>query len=53
MSQPYYMAIRKTILSKLGGNRFITMTGAKHFGGLTEPGLQFDLPSDRRGQSIK
>ncbi|PSV31576.1 hypothetical protein C9J44_19790 [Photobacterium sp. GB-27] len=46
MSQPYYMAIAKTILSQLGGNRFITMTGAKHFVGLTEPGLQFDLPTD-------
>lgn len=46
MSQPYYMAIAKTILSKLGGNRFITMTGAKHFVGLSEPGLQFDLPTD-------
>lgn len=46
MSQPYYMVIAKTILSQLGGNRFITMTGAKHFVGLTEPGLQFDLPTD-------
>ncbi len=46
MSQPYYMEIAKTILSQLGGNRFITMTGAKHFVGLTEPGLQFDLPTD-------
>ncbi|WP_305840000.1 hypothetical protein [Photobacterium leiognathi] len=41
MSQPYYMEIAKTILNQLGGNRFITMTSAKHFVGLTEPGLQF------------
>lgn len=46
MSQSYYMEIAKTILSQLGGNRFITMTSAKHFVGLTEPGLQFDLPTD-------
>ncbi|WP_305810295.1 hypothetical protein, partial [Photobacterium kishitanii] len=39
-----YMDIAKTILGQLGGNRFITMTGAKHFVGIADPGLQFDLP---------
>ncbi|MCD9558319.1 hypothetical protein GRJ22_18270 [Photobacterium carnosum] len=39
-----YMDIAKIILGQLGGNRFITMTGAKHFVGIADPGLQFDLP---------
>lgn len=35
--------IANIILSQLGGNRFIAMTGAKNFVAL-ESGLQFDLP---------
>ena len=52
MSQPYYIEISQIILSLLGGNRFITMIGAKYFVGLIEPELQFDLSSNTR-QSIK
>jgi len=37
------MEIAKTILSQLGGNRLIAMTGAKNFVALAA-GLQFDLP---------
>lgn len=35
--------IANTILSQLGGNRFIAMTGAKNFMAL-QAGLQLDLP---------
>ena len=35
--------IANTILSQLGGNRFIAMTGAKNFMAL-QSGLQLDLP---------
>lgn len=35
--------IANTILSQLGGNRFIAMTGAKNFIAL-QSGLQLDLP---------
>ncbi|HAS6073671.1 hypothetical protein ACXHQB_23615 [Vibrio parahaemolyticus] len=35
--------IAKTILSQLGGGRFISMTGAKNMVAI-ENGLQFDLP---------
>jgi len=35
--------IAETILSQLGGRRFIAMTGAKNFMAL-KSGLQFDLP---------
>lgn len=46
MNNPdYYRAIAKTILSQLGGKRFIAMTGASQFVALDAPGLQFDLPS--------
>ena len=38
------MSIAKTILEQLGGNRFVTMTGAKHFGD-TGNGLAFQVPS--------
>ena len=41
----YYRTIAKTILGQLGGNRFITMTGARQFVALDSPGLQFDLPA--------
>lgn len=44
MSQPYYMNIARTILGQLGGNRFATMTGARKFVAISDPGLQFDLP---------
>lgn len=36
--------IAKTILSQMGGNRFIVMTGAKYFVAI-ENGLQFKLPA--------
>ncbi|WP_025154757.1 hypothetical protein [Morganella morganii] len=36
--------IATTILSQMGGNRFIAMTGAKHLGFITN-GLQFKLPA--------
>ncbi|WP_323086607.1 hypothetical protein [Providencia alcalifaciens] len=36
--------IATTILSQMGGNRFIVMTGAKHLG-FIENGLQFKLPA--------
>lgn len=35
--------IAETILSQIGGRRFITMTGAKNFVAINS-GLQFDLP---------
>lgn len=45
MSSPsYHMNIAKTILQQLGGQRFITMTGARNFVAFPAPGLQFDLP---------
>jgi len=37
------MEIAKTILEQLGGNRFIAMTGAKHFVG-SKDALSFRLP---------
>lgn len=39
------MQIANTILRQLGGNRFITMTGARDFLAI-DSGLQFKLPSD-------
>ncbi|HAT5579011.1 TPA: hypothetical protein SMT61_003561 [Proteus mirabilis] len=36
--------IATTILSQMGGNRFIVMTGAKYFVAI-ENGLQFKLPA--------
>lgn len=40
----YHMNIARTILQHLGGQRFITMTGARNFVAFPAPGLQFDLP---------
>ena len=37
--------VADTILEQLGGNRFIAMTGAKHFMG-GERSLQFNLPGN-------
>lgn len=45
-SSSYPLAIARTILGQLGGNRFISMTGARQFVALEVPGLQFDLPKD-------
>lgn len=45
-SSEYRLAIARTILGQLGGNRFISMTGARQFVALEAPGLQFDLPKD-------
>lgn len=42
----YQLAIARTILGQLGGNRFVAMTGARQFVALEAPGLQFDLPED-------
>ena len=36
-----YMDIAKIILGQLGGNRFITMTGAKHFVGIVGDLLRY------------
>ena len=38
------MSIAKEILSQLGGNRFVAMTGAKNFGD-TGNGLAFQIPA--------
>lgn len=38
------MQIAQTILAQLGGNRFITMTGAKYLVAI-DHGIQFQLPS--------
>lgn len=40
--------IAQTILTQLGGNRFITMTGAKYFTAV-ENGLQFRIPRAKGG----
>ncbi|UXI04734.1 hypothetical protein [Photobacterium sp. TY1-4] len=45
-SSSYRLAIARTILGQLGGNRFVAMTGARQFVALEAPGLQFDLPED-------
>ncbi|RWX52898.1 hypothetical protein [Photobacterium chitinilyticum] len=42
----YHLMVAKTILTQIGGQRFITMTGARQFIALDTPGLQFDLPCD-------
>lgn len=42
--QTQSQAIAETILSQLGGKRFIAMTGASMFLALSEGGLQFSLP---------
>lgn len=39
------MTVAETILQQLGGNKFITMTGAKNFVGRAN-GLSFKLPSN-------
>lgn len=44
------MQVAQTILSQLGGNRFIAMTGAKDFLG-SENSLQFRLPKIVNGIS--
>ncbi|RXJ72026.1 hypothetical protein CS022_18275 [Veronia nyctiphanis] len=41
----YNRTVARTILSQLGGNRFVAMTGARQFVALEAPGLQFDLPA--------
>ena len=38
--------IAVTILSQLGGNKFIAMTGAKQFASMKNGGLIFKLPSN-------
>jgi len=38
------MSVAKEILSQLGGNRFVSMTGAKNFGD-TGNGLAFQIPA--------
>lgn len=45
-SSSYRLAIARTIIGQLGGNRFVAMTGARQFVALEAPGLQFDLPED-------
>ncbi|WP_027188845.1 hypothetical protein [Desulfovibrio cuneatus] len=37
------MGTAGTVIEQLGGNKFVAMTGAKNFMGLSS-GLQFDLP---------
>jgi hypothetical protein len=44
--------IAKTILQQLGGDRFIRMTGAKHFTA-DDQSLTFKLASSRIGKYIK
>ncbi len=43
----YHQSVAQTVLSQLGGNRFITMTGANQFVAIEAPGLQFDLGKSR------
>ncbi len=50
-AKPEHMRIAETIVSQLGGNRFVAMTGAKHFMGLPADaslqsmgGVHFKLP---------
>ena len=38
------MSVAKEILSQLGGNRFVSMTGAKNFGDVGN-GLAFQIPA--------
>jgi predicted transcriptional regulator of viral defense system len=42
--------IAKTIISQLGGNRFVAMTGAKKFSAL-ENGVQFYVPMKTKNKS--
>ena len=40
------MSIAKEILSQLGGNRFVAMTGAKNLAETSKGGLAFQLPAN-------
>ena len=46
------LTVSKTILAQLGGNKFIAMTGAKHFLGSADT-LRFQLPSARAAKGVK
>lgn len=46
------MTVARVILDQLGGNRFVAMTGAKHFTG-GNAFLQFSIPTTRVGKINK
>jgi hypothetical protein len=46
------MQIAKEILSQIGGNRFIAMTGAKNFVG-DDSSLKFSFPSCRKANTCR
>ena len=48
------MEIAKTILSQLGGNKFIAMTGAKNFGILSgKNGIGFSIPRHNKVKYLR
>ncbi|MES0340754.1 MAG: hypothetical protein ABUK08_00405 [Candidatus Humimicrobiaceae bacterium] len=46
------MQVAKTILSQMGGNRFIAMTGSKNFAG-DDNSLKFNFPKIRKANTCR